>query len=149
MDPNARRRYAAPVRARSDSGGDPHWQPRKHVPKHAGRPRGAARSAAVLVTAAVVILAGSSVWREWYQRQAATMTLRQAAREGARLDAEGDPNVAAKTRAAATGLRPISVTVITCPHGRAPSADATVTVSYSFKGSSAALTAQGVMPCES
>jgi len=94
------------------------------------------------------------------------ITLTQAAREGVRLDALGEPNVAAQTRAAATGLSPVGVTVTACPPGSAPTSNAVVNVSYQFNfitpigaiaglfggsgglGSPVTLTAQGVMPCE-
>ncbi len=97
----------------------------------------------------------------------AQITLTQAAREGARLDAVGDANVVTATQQAATGLSPVSVTVTTCPPGVAPDNDAIVKVSYQFSfitpigaiaglignpgglGSPLTLTAQGVMPCES
>ena len=39
----------------------------------------------------------------------AQITLTQAAREGVRLDALGEPNVIARTQAAATGLNPVNV----------------------------------------
>lgn len=95
----------------------------------------------------------------------AQITLTQAAREGARLAALGQPNVVSRTQAAATGLSPVSVSVVPCPVGAGPSADAVVTVSYSFSfvtpvgaiagliggagfGAPITLTAQGVMPCE-
>jgi TadE-like protein len=96
----------------------------------------------------------------------AQITLTQAAREAARLDALGLPDVVARTQAAATGISPVSVTVTACPLGAAPSADAVVNVSYQFSfvtpigaisaliggsdgiGSPVTLNAQGVMPCE-
>jgi len=95
----------------------------------------------------------------------AQITLTQAAREGARLAALGQPNVVSRTQAAATGLSPVSVSVASCPAGAGPSADAVVRVSYSFSfvtpvgaiaglisgagfGAPVTLTAQGVMPCE-
>ncbi|MGN6681214.1 MAG: TadE/TadG family type IV pilus assembly protein [Streptosporangiaceae bacterium] len=96
----------------------------------------------------------------------AQITLTQAAREGARLDALGDPNVQAQTQAAATGLSSVNVNVTACPPGAAPTSDAVVNVSYQFNfvtpigaiaglfggsgslGSPVTLTAQGVMPCE-
>lgn len=99
----------------------------------------------------------------------AQVTITQAAREGARLDALNQPNVVTRTKAAATGLS-ASVTVAevtTCPPGSGPTANADVRVTYSFNfitpigaiarmfgggsgpGSSPlTLTAQGVMPCE-
>jgi len=98
----------------------------------------------------------------------AQVTLTQAAREGARLAALGqsNPNVVSRTQAAATGLKSVSVTVVTaCPAGAGLGVDAKVKVSYTFSfvtpvsavaglfgkpgwGSSATLTATGVMPCE-
>ena len=95
----------------------------------------------------------------------AQITLTQAAREGARLAALGQPNVVTRTQAAATGLRPVTVTVTTCPPGSGPGANATVITSYSFSfitpigaiarmfgpsslGGPISITAQGVMPCE-
>jgi Flp pilus assembly protein TadG len=95
----------------------------------------------------------------------AQVTLTQAAREGARMAALGEPNVVSGTKAAATGLNPVSVTVTSCPTGGAAAGtSAVVQVSYSFSfvtpvaaiasifgssfGSTMTLTAQGVMPCE-
>jgi Flp pilus assembly protein TadG len=96
----------------------------------------------------------------------AQITLTQAAREGVRLDALGEPDVSAETQAAATGLSPVTVTVTACPLGAGPTVNAVVNVSYSFNfvtpigaiagliggsgslGSPVTLTAQGVMPCE-
>lgn len=97
----------------------------------------------------------------------AQITLTQAAREGARLAALGQPSVVSRTQAAATGLSPVSVTVTGCPSGSGLAADASVKVSYGFSfvtplgaiaslfsggsgvGSPLTLTATGVMPCES
>src|SRR5215469_8933308 len=46
----------------------------------------------------------------------AQITITQAAREGARLDALNQPNVGPRTQAAATGLSGVSVTVVaSCP----------------------------------
>jgi Flp pilus assembly protein TadG len=94
----------------------------------------------------------------------AQITLTQAAREGVRLAALGEPNVVGRTQAAATGLTPVTVTVTGCPAGAGPGADASVTTSYSFSfvtpvgaiagmfgagfGAPITLTAHGVMPCE-
>jgi Flp pilus assembly protein TadG len=97
------------------------------------------------------------------------ITLTQAAREGAALDAVGDAQgtVITGTQNAATGLNPVSVDVVTCPAGVDPSANATVTVTYQFSfitpisaiaglignpgglGNPLTMTAQGVEPCES
>jgi Flp pilus assembly protein TadG len=95
----------------------------------------------------------------------AQITLTQAAREGVRLAALGQPNVVSRTQAAATGISPVTVTVTVCRAGAGPAADAVVKTSYSFSfvtpigaiaamfggsgiGSPITLTAQGVMPCE-
>jgi Flp pilus assembly protein TadG len=95
----------------------------------------------------------------------AQIVLTQAAREGARLAAVGQPNIVSRTQAAATGLNPVTVTVTACPAGAGPSANAVVSVSYQFQfvtpigalsslfgggglGAPLTLTAQGVMPCE-
>jgi Flp pilus assembly protein TadG len=93
----------------------------------------------------------------------AQITLTQAAREGARLDALGRSNVASGTQAAATGLSPVSVTVVTSCLPNA-TGDAKVQASYAFTfvtpissiahmfgssfGTGIALSATGVMPCE-
>lgn len=98
----------------------------------------------------------------------AQITLTQAAREGARLEAMGysGPIVQARATAAATGLSGITVTIAqSCPPGAGPAADAEVDVSYPFTfitpigaiagllgggglGAPIVLTAQGVMSCE-
>jgi|CZKT01.1.fsa_nt_gi Flp pilus assembly protein TadG len=95
----------------------------------------------------------------------AQITLTQAAREGARLAALGEPDVVSRTQAAATGISPVTVTVTACPAGAGPGTDAVVTTSYAFSfatpigaiaamfggsgiGSPITLTARGVMPCE-
>jgi len=98
----------------------------------------------------------------------AQITLTQAAREGARLAALGQPNVVSGTQAAATGLSlsPGNIAVTSCPAGATQTTDAAVTVSYSFSfvtpvgaiaglfggggfGAPITLTATGEMPCES
>jgi Flp pilus assembly pilin Flp len=95
----------------------------------------------------------------------AQLTLTQAAQDGARLAALNQLDVGPRTQAAAIGLTGVTVTVMSpCLPGAGPSHDAVVRVSYTlsfatpigafialFGGSSAsqiALTAQGVMPCE-
>jgi hypothetical protein len=95
----------------------------------------------------------------------AQITLTQAAREGARLAALNQPDVVSRTQAAATGLSPVSVTVVSaCPATASATADAVVRVTYQFTfvtpvsaiaamfggsglGSGLTLTAQGTMPC--
>jgi Flp pilus assembly protein TadG len=78
----------------------------------------------------------------------AQITLTQAAREGARMAALGEQNVASNTKAAATGLNPVEMTVAvtSCPAGAGAGVNAGIFGS-SF-GSTMTLTAQGVMPCE-
>ncbi len=90
----------------------------------------------------------------------AQMELTGAAREGVRLAALGYPDAAIQARVAATApdLSGVTVTVTaSCPPGAGPAADGQVDVSYSFSfitpigalfGAPLALTAQGVMPCE-
>ncbi len=100
----------------------------------------------------------------------AQITITQAAREGARLDALGQSNAAvvSRTQTAATGLSLPAADVTetqVCAAGAGATADAQVTVTYSFSfitpvgaiagliggsgfGSPITLTAQGVMPCE-
>jgi Flp pilus assembly protein TadG len=62
----------------------------------------------------------------------AQITLTQAAREGVRLAALGEPNVVSRTQAAATGLSNVSVTVTACPANGQGTSDAEVQTSYSF-----------------
>lgn len=97
----------------------------------------------------------------------AQVTLTEAAREGVRLASLGQPEAAvvSRTQSAATGLSPVSVTVTGCGPGSGPESNAVVGVKYVFSfdtpvgaiaglfgdsrfGSSATLSAQGVMPCE-
>jgi Flp pilus assembly protein TadG len=95
----------------------------------------------------------------------AEITLTQAAREGARLEALGQANVVSRTQAAATGLSPVTVTIVTsCVTGSGAGVDAVVQTSYNFLfitpvsaiaamfggsiSSSLTLTAQSEMPCE-
>jgi Flp pilus assembly protein TadG len=98
----------------------------------------------------------------------AQITLTQAAREGARLEAFGDPSATVQTRTAgaAPDLGGVNVTIAqTCAPGAGPADNARVNVSYSFTfitpigaiagllgggglGAPVVLTASGVMPCE-
>jgi Flp pilus assembly protein TadG len=99
----------------------------------------------------------------------AQITLTQAAREGARLASLGYSTSAVQDRAqsAATGLSPVTVTVISsCPAGAGAGVDAQVQTSYAFSfitpvgafasmfgsatfgSSTLTLTATGDMPCE-
>jgi Flp pilus assembly protein TadG len=94
----------------------------------------------------------------------AQVTLTQAAREGARLVALGQPNVQSRTQAAATGLSPVGVSIQSaCAAGAGP--DGVVQTSYTFAftpglgsivslfggtglSGQITLSAKGVMPCE-
>jgi Flp pilus assembly protein TadG len=97
----------------------------------------------------------------------AQIELTGAAREGARLAVLGysDAAIQARVVAAAPDLSGVTVTVAaSCPPGAGPAADARVDANYSFSfvtpigaisalfgggiGAPLALTAQGVMPCE-
>jgi Flp pilus assembly protein TadG len=98
----------------------------------------------------------------------AQITLTQAAREGARLAAEGQPwatVVVPRTQAAATTLSGVAVTGNTCSAGDGPDTNAVVHASYQFTfitpvgaiaalvgghglGQPLSLSAQGEMPCE-
>jgi Flp pilus assembly protein TadG len=98
----------------------------------------------------------------------AQISLTGAAREGVRLAALGYPDAAIQARVAAAApfLSDVTTTVVaSCPPGAGPAADAQVDVSYQFSfitpigaiagffggsglGAPIALTAQGVMPCE-
>src|ERR1017187_10045946 len=127
------------------------------------RDRGAARGELALLPPVLLMLVFGIV--DFGRALNAQITLTQAAREGARLAALGQPNVVTRTQAAATGLRPVTVTVTTCPPGSGPGVNATVITSYSFSfitpigaiarmfghsslGGPISITAQGVMPCE-
>lgn len=93
----------------------------------------------------------------------AQITLTQAAREGARLEALDQPDVVSRTQSAATGLNPMPGVSISssCRGGD----DAIVTVTYTFEfvtpvgaigsmfggnsyGDPITLSSEGVMPCE-
>lgn len=93
----------------------------------------------------------------------AQITLTQASREGARLAALGtsSANVAIRTKAAATGLDPIKVTVtVTTACAAASTGDGKVRSTYPFTfltpissivgllGAPVTVQATGVMPCE-
>ncbi len=98
----------------------------------------------------------------------AQITLTQAAREGARLAAEGQPwatVVVPRTQAAATTLSGVTVTGNTCSAGAGADTNAVVHASYQFTfitpigaiaalvgghglGQPLSLSAQGEMPCE-
>jgi hypothetical protein len=138
MRRKARKHDDGPIRYR-----DENWERRRHAPKHAAKPQAFARSVGTLVTVAALILVGFVAVRQ-YNTQITLTALRQAAREGARLDSVGEPasGVVAEALRAAAGLGPVEISVTSCPPGTAPAADAVVDVSY------ASLSAQAVMLCE-
>ncbi|NIK59097.1 TadE/TadG family type IV pilus assembly protein [Kribbella shirazensis] len=96
----------------------------------------------------------------------AQQSLTQAAREGARLVALGQPNVTSRTQAAAGTLSPVGVSVTSsCPTGAGPTSSGAVQTTHTFQftpgfgsiaglfggtglGGPIMLSAQGVMPCE-
>ena len=135
---------------------------RRRPARRAPRDRGAAAVEFALLLPLLALLVFGIV--DFGRALNAQITLTQAAREGARMAALGEPNVVSSTQAAATGLSPVSVTVTSCPVGAAAGVNATVKVSYTFTfltpvggiaklfgggwGSTMTLTAQGVMPCE-
>lgn len=130
---------------------------------NAARDRGAAAVEFALLLPVLLLIVFGII--DFGRALNAQITLTQAAREGARLAALGQPNVVSRTQAAATGLSPVTVSVTACPAVAGPSADAAVTTSYTFSfvtpigaiagmfggggfGSPITLTAEGVMPCE-
>ena len=135
---------------------------RRRPARRAPRDRGAAAVEFALLLPLLMLLVFGIV--DFGRALNAQITLTQAAREGARMAALGEANVVSGTQAAATGLSPVSVSVVTsCPPGAA-GGNADVKVSYSFSfvtpvaaiskifgsgfGSTMTLTAEGVMPCE-
>jgi Flp pilus assembly protein TadG len=137
---------------------------RRRTARNAPRDRGAAAVEFALLLPMLLLLVFGII--DFGRALNASITLTQAAREGARLDALGQPNatVVSRTQAAATGLSPVSVTVTACTPNAGAGVDATVHASYKFTfvtpiasisrmfgssfGSSMTLTATGVMPCE-
>ena len=133
--------------------------------RHAQRDRGAAAVEFALLLPVLLLLVFGLI--DFGRGLNAQVTLTQAAREGARADALGQPNVVTRTTGAATGLSGVSVSVVyQCQTGDAAlNKDATVKASYSFSfvtplkaiasmfgsssiGSTMTLSATGVMPCE-
>jgi Flp pilus assembly protein TadG len=127
-----------------------------------GRDRGAAAVEFALLLPLLLLIVFGII--DFGRALNAQITLTQAAREGARLAALGQPNVVGRTQSAAGGLSPVVVTVTACAAGGGAGANATVQVSYSFSfetpvgaiaglfgsgiGSPITMTATGVMPCE-
>ena len=134
----------------------------RRMARRAPRDRGAAAVEFALLLPMLLLLVFGII--DFGRALNAQITITQAAREGARLEALGQPNVAGRTQAAATGVSPVTVTITgSCPAGAGPGVNATVQVSYAFSfvtpiaalaalfGSSVSsptLTATGVMPCE-
>lgn len=132
---------------------------------HSARDRGAAAVEFALLLPLLLLIVFGIV--DFGRALTAQITLTQAAREGARLDALNQPNVVSRTQAAASSLSNVSVTVVyQCQAGDGQkNLDAKVQASYSFSfvtpvgalvglfggsglGSPVTLSAQGVMPCE-
>jgi Flp pilus assembly protein TadG len=134
----------------------------RNAPRKTPRDRGAAAVEFALLLPVLLLLVFGII--DFGRALNAQITLTQAAREGARLDALGKTNVVSGTRAAATGLSPVGVAVTVCQPNAGATADGKVVASYTFKfvtplasishlfgssfGSSMTLTATGVMPCE-
>ncbi|HEY7429747.1 MAG TPA: TadE/TadG family type IV pilus assembly protein [Streptosporangiaceae bacterium] len=136
---------------------------RRRAAKHLPADRGAAAVEFALLFPVLLLIVFGII--DFGRALNAQITLTQAAREGARLAAVGQPNVASRTQAAATGLSPVSVSVTGCPTGAGLGVDAVVRATYSFSfvtpvgaiaglfggsglGSPITLRATGVMPCE-
>jgi Flp pilus assembly protein TadG len=129
-----------------------------------GRDRGAAAVEFALLLPLLLLIVFGII--DFGRMLNAQITLTQAAREGARLEALGQANVASRTQAAATGLSGVTVSISSaCAPGAGSTADAVVSVSYQFSfvtpiasianlfsgagfGSPMTLSAQGVVPCE-
>lgn len=129
------------------------------------RDRGATAVEVALLMPIVLVLVMGIVDFGWAVR--AQITLTQAAREGVRVAALGQPNPSGRTKAAATSLDPaeVGVSVTACPAGGKPgesSAEVTATHTYTFItpvgglaglfggggfGAPIRLSAKGVMPC--
>ena len=143
---------------------------RRRTARSAPRDRGAAAVEFALLLPMLLLLVFGII--DFGRALNAQITLTQAAREGARVDAVDDstgiPNTSAtvttRTQAAATGLSGVAVTVTLCSANAGPTDNASVKASYKFTfvtpvaaisslfgstfGSSMTLTATGVMPCE-
>lgn len=141
----------------------------RRQPGRQARDRGAAAVEFALLLPVVLLIVFGII--DFGRALNAQITLTQAAREGARLDSLGQPNVVTRTQAAATGLSGVTVTDsppsgYACQQGDGQkNLDAKVTTSYPFTfvtpigaiaaffggpglGAPITLTAQGVMPCE-
>src|ERR1035441_8138778 len=81
----------------------------------AARERGAAAVEFALLLPVLLLLVFGIV--DFGRALNAQITLTQAAREGVRLAALGQPNVVSRTQAAATGISPVTATVTVCRDG--------------------------------
>lgn len=128
---------------------------------HVGDDRGAAAVEFAIVLPVLLMLVFGII--DFGRALNAQVTLTQAAREGARLEALDQDDVVTRTQAAAAGLNPVPGVSISssCPDGD----DAVVAVTYSFEfatpvgaigsmfggnsyGDPITLTSEGVMACE-
>jgi Flp pilus assembly protein TadG len=136
---------------------------RSRTARHEPRDRGAAVVEFALLLPLLLLLVFGII--DFGRALNAQITLTQAAREGARLAALGKSNVVAGTQAAAVGLNPVGVAVVTsCPVNAGQGVNATVRATFVFHfvtpvGAIAGLfgghvapnlnlAATGVMPCE-
>ena len=105
---------------------------RRRTARNAPRDRGAAAVEFALLLPMLLLLVFGII--DFGRALNAQITLTQAAREGARLDALGqpNPNVVSRTQAAATGLNPVGVAVTSCPANAGAGVDATVKASFTF-----------------
>jgi Flp pilus assembly protein TadG len=137
----------------------------RRMARNARRERGAAAVEFALLLPLLLLLVFGLI--DFGRALNAQITLTQAAREGARVDALGEPNVTNRTQAAATGLTGVgvSVTYACQPGDGILRKDATVSATYTYSfitpisaiaglfggsgyGSTISLKATGVMPCE-
>jgi Flp pilus assembly protein TadG len=137
---------------------------RHRTTRHTPRDRGAAVVEFALVLPLLLLLVFGII--DFGRALNAQITLTQAAREGARLDAIGSTAVTSGTTGAATGLSGVTVAIgYTCQlNDEGKAKDAKVTANYTFTfltpvsaiaglfgstwGSTIPLSATGVMPCE-
>lgn len=139
---------------------------KRRSPKTCRRDRGAAAVEFALVLPLLLLVIFGTI--DFARALNAQITLTEAAREGARLEALGEPNVVSRTEsdAAVLGLSSVTASVtVPCTTGSGPTDTGTVQASYQFSfvtpvgafaaifggsgfGSPITLTAEGVMPCE-
>jgi Flp pilus assembly protein TadG len=126
------------------------------------RDRGAAAVEFALVLPLLLLVVCGIV--DFGRAYSAQVSLTQAAREGARLAALGQPNVVSRTQGAASPLTGVGVTVTSCPAGSTGTTDAVVVTSYTFSfvtpvgvlaglfgpafGGTRTMSGRGVMRCQ-